>query len=196
MNIGFIGVGNMGSHIVNLMIDGGHELTLWARRSPSLEPFAGRADFARLLKRWRGSDLVGICVWDEHDVEEVVLGEKGVLAGIWPDAVIAVHSTISRAGCPALPPGREVIWCPVDRRSRQHGCESAEAAHDGGRGTQRSRSVSPCPGINQRPSGLPGTNRQWPDRQTGSQHDAGRHHSLARMRLPLAQRWAWIPLRW
>jgi 3-hydroxyisobutyrate dehydrogenase-like beta-hydroxyacid dehydrogenase len=100
MNVGFIGVGNMGSHIVNLMIDGGHHLTLWARRAASLEPFAGRADFALSAREVaRASDLVGICVWDEDDVGEVLLGEDGVLSGTRPDAVIAVHSTISPAGC-------------------------------------------------------------------------------------------------
>ena len=103
MEIGFIGLGSMGSRIVDLLIDGGHELTLWARRPVSLEPYAGRARSVASPKEvGRASDLVGICVWDEHDVEEVLLGEDGVLAGVRPEAVIAIHSTIPPAACQRL----------------------------------------------------------------------------------------------
>jgi 3-hydroxyisobutyrate dehydrogenase-like beta-hydroxyacid dehydrogenase len=45
---------------------------------------------------------VGICVWDESDVDEVLLGENGVLAGMRPGGVVAVHSTIGPAACRRL----------------------------------------------------------------------------------------------
>lgn len=103
MNIGFIGLGSMGARIVNLLIDGGHNLILWARRPDSLRPFAGRADFASSPGEVaRASDMVGICVWGADDVEEVVLGENGVLSGARPGTVIAIHSTISPAACRLL----------------------------------------------------------------------------------------------
>jgi 3-hydroxyisobutyrate dehydrogenase-like beta-hydroxyacid dehydrogenase len=103
MEIGFIGLGSMGSRIVDLLIDGGHHLTLWARRPASLEPFAARARAVPSPKEvGRASDLVGICVWDEHDVDQVLLGDDGVLAGIRPDAVLAIHSTIPPAACRRL----------------------------------------------------------------------------------------------
>lgn len=100
MDVGFIGLGSMGSRIVNLLIDGGHHLTLWARRPESLEPFAGRADTASSPAGVaRDSDMVGICVWGAQDVEEVLLGENGVLSGARPGTVVAVHSTISPEAC-------------------------------------------------------------------------------------------------
>ncbi len=103
MDIGFIGLGSMGSRLVTLMIDGGHHLTLWARRPESLEAFAGRADTAASpADVAAASELVGICVWDEHDVDEVLLGRRGVFAGLRPGGVVAIHSTISPDGCRRL----------------------------------------------------------------------------------------------
>jgi 3-hydroxyisobutyrate dehydrogenase len=103
MDVGFIGLGNMGARLVTLMIDGGHHLTLWARRPESLDPFAGRSDAAGSpAEVAAASELVGVCVWDEHDVDEVLLGEQGVLAGLQPGGVVAIHSTISPGGCRRL----------------------------------------------------------------------------------------------
>jgi 3-hydroxyisobutyrate dehydrogenase-like beta-hydroxyacid dehydrogenase len=103
MDIGFIGLGSMGSRIVNLLLDGGHHLTLWARRPISLEPFAGRAEVAASPREvGRACEMVGICVWDEHDVDQVLLGEDGVLADVRPEAAIVIHSTIPPAACRRL----------------------------------------------------------------------------------------------
>lgn len=103
MNIGFIGLGSMGTRIVTLMLDAGHHVTLWARRPASLEPFAGRVDVATSpVGVGAASELVGICVWDESGVDEVVLGESGVLAGMRPGGLVAIHSTISPAACRRL----------------------------------------------------------------------------------------------
>jgi 3-hydroxyisobutyrate dehydrogenase-like beta-hydroxyacid dehydrogenase len=46
--------------------------------------------------------MVGICVWDEGGVEEVVLGDGGVLAGMRSGGVVAIHSTISPGACRRL----------------------------------------------------------------------------------------------
>jgi 3-hydroxyisobutyrate dehydrogenase len=103
VNIGFIGLGSMGSRIVTLMLDAGHHVTLWARRPASLEPFAGRADVAESPAGVAAaSELVGICVWDENGVDEVVLGEGGVLSGMRAGGLVAIHSTISPAACRRL----------------------------------------------------------------------------------------------
>jgi 3-hydroxyisobutyrate dehydrogenase-like beta-hydroxyacid dehydrogenase len=103
MDVGFIGLGNMGSRIVTLMLEGGHHVTLWARRPASLEPFVGRTQTGGSpAEVGEASDVVGICVWDEHDVDEVLLGDEGVLAGLRPGGVVAVHSTVSPAACRRL----------------------------------------------------------------------------------------------
>ena len=41
--------------------------------------------------------MIGICVWSDDDVREVVAGEQGVLAGCRPNTVIAIHSTVLAA---------------------------------------------------------------------------------------------------
>jgi 3-hydroxyisobutyrate dehydrogenase len=103
VDIGFVGLGSMGSRIVTLMLDAGHHLTLWARRPASLEPFAGRVDVATSPAGVaEASELVGICVWDESGVDEIVLGDNGVLAGMQPGGLVAIHSTISPAACRRL----------------------------------------------------------------------------------------------
>jgi 3-hydroxyisobutyrate dehydrogenase len=100
MDVGFIGLGSMGSRIVNLLLAGGHTVTAWARRPASLEPFAGMIlEAASPRDVARSSELIGLCVWDEHDIEDVLLRADGVLAGLEPGAVVSIHSTISPAAC-------------------------------------------------------------------------------------------------
>jgi 3-hydroxyisobutyrate dehydrogenase-like beta-hydroxyacid dehydrogenase len=119
MDIGFIGLGSMGTRIVTLMLDAGHHLTLWARRPASLEPFAGRSDTARSPAEVGASaQLVGVCVWDEDDVNEVLLGAEGVFAGMRPGGIVAVHSTIPPEACrrlrvAAIARGLELVDAPV-----------------------------------------------------------------------------------
>jgi 3-hydroxyisobutyrate dehydrogenase len=119
MDVGFIGVGSMGTRIVTLLIEGGHNVTLWARRPESLEPFRDRSSTASTpAEVGRASQLVGICVWDEHDVDEVLLGPNGVLAGMQPGGAIAIHSTISPDACrrlrtATLERGIELMDAPV-----------------------------------------------------------------------------------
>jgi 3-hydroxyisobutyrate dehydrogenase len=101
--VGFIGVGNMGSRIVELLLQDDHHVNVWARREASLEPFAGRIRITDdPVEVGRRSDLVGICVWDENDVSEILVGEQGVFAGLGPGGVVAIHSTIGPAVCRAL----------------------------------------------------------------------------------------------
>jgi 3-hydroxyisobutyrate dehydrogenase len=110
VRVGFIGLGNQGAPMARRIVDAGYPVTLWARRPASLEPFAGTpatvaaspADLAA------ASDLVCICVVSDADVEEVVTGEAGVLAGLArkvggeAGGVIAVHSTVHPDTCRRL----------------------------------------------------------------------------------------------
>jgi 3-hydroxyisobutyrate dehydrogenase-like beta-hydroxyacid dehydrogenase len=93
--------------------------TLWARRAEALEPFAGQAEFAAdPYELGARSDVVGICVTDGAAVREVVLGASGVLAGMRPESVLAIHSTIGPDECVAIAEeaasyGVRVIDAPV-----------------------------------------------------------------------------------
>jgi 3-hydroxyisobutyrate dehydrogenase-like beta-hydroxyacid dehydrogenase len=102
--VGFIGLGDMGGAMARRIIGAGFDTVLWARRPEALDAFAApnvtRADTpADLAAR---CDVIGVCVWTDADVEQIVAGEQGLLAGARPGAVIAVHSTVLPATCHAL----------------------------------------------------------------------------------------------
>jgi len=116
---GFIGLGSQGSGMAQRIIERGLPTTLWARRAQSLEPFAGTAAFAAdPVELGQASDVVGICVTDSAAVREVTLGSRGVIAGMAPGSVLALHSTIGTADCgeiadAAAARGIHVIDAPV-----------------------------------------------------------------------------------
>jgi 3-hydroxyisobutyrate dehydrogenase len=102
--VGFVGLGDMGGAIVTRIIAAGIPTVLWARRPEVLSSFEGaQVETARspaeLATR---ADLIGICVWADQDVRDVLLGDQGVLAGCRPGTVIAIHSTIQPATCREL----------------------------------------------------------------------------------------------
>jgi len=116
---GFIGLGSQGAGMAQCIIEKGIPTTLWARNEKSLESFVGRSDFATdPAELGSVSDVVGICVTDGAAVREVVLGEKGVLAGMAKGGVLAIHSTIGADECleiadAAARRGIHVIDAPV-----------------------------------------------------------------------------------
>jgi 3-hydroxyisobutyrate dehydrogenase-like beta-hydroxyacid dehydrogenase len=123
MRVGFIGLGSQGAPMARRIIDAGYETTLWARRPATLVPFgdtpAKRA--ASPAELATGSDLVCVCVVDDADVEEIITGEHGVLAGLRRGGVIAVHSTVHPDTCRRL----------ADR-ARTHGVALVDAPVSGG----------------------------------------------------------------
>lgn len=86
------------------IVEAGFPLTLWARRSHSTEPYADTAATiaARPDLLGAASDVVGICVVGDADVEEVLLGERGVLAGMTRGGIVAIHSTVHPDTCRRL----------------------------------------------------------------------------------------------
>ncbi|MFE6862056.1 NAD(P)-dependent oxidoreductase [Nocardia sp. NPDC057668] len=104
MRVGFIGLGSQGGPMARRIVAAGYPTTLWARRPASLEPFAdtaaSTADSPADLAA--ASDLVCVCVVGDADVREVVLGERGVLAGLAPGSILAIHATVHPATCREL----------------------------------------------------------------------------------------------
>jgi 3-hydroxyisobutyrate dehydrogenase-like beta-hydroxyacid dehydrogenase len=102
--VGFIGLGSQGAPMARRIVDEGYPLTIWARRPESVAPFGDTAAVvaATPAELGAGSDIVGICVVADADVEDVLLRDDGVLAGMAPGGVVAVHSTIHPATCRRL----------------------------------------------------------------------------------------------
>jgi 3-hydroxyisobutyrate dehydrogenase len=120
MRVGFIGLGSQGGPMARRIVEGGFDTTLWARRQASLEPYADTA--AKTAESPAGlaaaSDLVCVCVVGDDDVREVLYGDTGVLAGLAPGAIVAIHSTVHPDTCreiaeKAAAQGVSVIDAPV-----------------------------------------------------------------------------------
>ncbi len=104
MRVGFIGLGLQGAPMARRIIDAGYETTLWARRAASLEPFSGTAAKVAVSPAELAvdCDVVCVCVVNDSDVEEVLSGERGVLAGLRPGGIVVVHSTVHPDTCRRL----------------------------------------------------------------------------------------------
>ncbi len=102
--VGFIGLGHMGGAMAQRLVDAGWATVLWARRPEVLDAFsAANVEVAATPAALAAAaDLVGVCVWADDDVREVVAGEDGLLAGSRPGTVIVIHSTVEPATCRAL----------------------------------------------------------------------------------------------
>jgi 3-hydroxyisobutyrate dehydrogenase-like beta-hydroxyacid dehydrogenase len=99
MKVGFIGLGSMGLPMAQRILSEGHELTLYSRRSASLEPFVGTgvSIAATPGEMDPSTEAVGICVFDAAGVDEVMFGPNGLVRSLQPGTVVLVHSTVSPA---------------------------------------------------------------------------------------------------
>jgi 3-hydroxyisobutyrate dehydrogenase len=95
-DIGFIGLGLMGTPIALRLIEAGHRVTVWGRSPAKLE--GAIAAGARLAGAPQdlaaSSDIVFLCVTDTKAVESVVFGDRGVSAGARQGAILVDHSSI------------------------------------------------------------------------------------------------------
>ncbi|HSF47559.1 MAG TPA: 2-hydroxy-3-oxopropionate reductase [Burkholderiales bacterium] len=120
MKIGFIGLGIMGRPMALNLIQAGHSLSVYARRPESMKALtdAGAKACGSPKETAARSDVTFVMVADTPDVEQVVLGNDGCIAGAQPGAVIVDMSTISpdatRAMAAALEErGVEMLDAPV-----------------------------------------------------------------------------------
>ena len=121
MKVGFIGLGEQGKPLaVNLARSGGFDLTVYDLREETIDELvaagAARADSPREVAAQ--CEVVEVVVIDDAQVEAVVFGEKGVIAGARPGSIIAIHSTIRPAtvrkvAAAGAPSGIGVIDAPV-----------------------------------------------------------------------------------
>ena len=89
MNIGFIGVGNMGAGMANNLIKAGHTLTIneiaRERATPLLEQGAKWADSPKEVAE--ASEITFTSLPAPVDVEAVALGDGGILEGAKPGSI-------------------------------------------------------------------------------------------------------------
>jgi 3-hydroxyisobutyrate dehydrogenase-like beta-hydroxyacid dehydrogenase len=120
VRVGFIGLGSMGLPMAQRLRAQGHDLTVYARRPASLEPFIGKdvsfaatpADMGAVV------EAVGICVFDAAGVNEVMFGPQGLAETLKRGSVVLVHSTVSadevrKIASDAAASGVRVLDAPV-----------------------------------------------------------------------------------
>lgn len=96
MDIGWIGLGDMGQVIVPRLLEAGHRVRGWNRTIAKAEPLValGMEVAESAADAARGADFVFSVVTDSKAVRAVALGEDGIVEGLGPDAVYMDMSTI------------------------------------------------------------------------------------------------------
>jgi 3-hydroxyisobutyrate dehydrogenase len=104
LRVGFVGLGSQGGPMARRIIEDGFKTTLWARRKASLEPYAGTGAAYAVDRRALGaaSDVLCLCVVGGNDVDEILRGDDGALAGMRPGGIVVVHSTVHPDTCRRL----------------------------------------------------------------------------------------------
>ncbi|MEK7853655.1 MAG: NAD(P)-binding domain-containing protein, partial [candidate division NC10 bacterium] len=95
--IGFIGLGIMGKPMAKNLLKAGYALTVHNRSRGPVEEVvkAGAKAVPSSREVAAASEVVITMLPNSPDVEQVVLGENGVLAGATPGTILADMSTIS-----------------------------------------------------------------------------------------------------
>jgi len=95
--IGFIGLGIMGGAMSMNLLKAGFPLAVWNRTPEKVKPLleAGAKPAKSPKEVAEKSDVVIDMVTDSKDVEEVLIGEEGVIHGARPGTIVVDMSTIS-----------------------------------------------------------------------------------------------------
>ena len=96
MQLGFIGLGTMGRPMALHLIGAGHALAVFARREDAMQPLveAGAVACATPAAVAEQSDITFTMVTGTADVEQVVLGDDGLIHGARAGTLVIDMSTI------------------------------------------------------------------------------------------------------
>jgi len=99
MKAGFIGLGVQGKYLAINQARAGYELMVYDVRDEPLRELADAgARIAGSCKEiGQHSEIVQICVLDDAQLEGVMLGAEGVLAGCKAGTIVVIHSTVRPA---------------------------------------------------------------------------------------------------
>src|SRR6266480_656887 len=96
-SIGFIGMGHMGSHMAQRLLDAGYQLTVYDRTKEKAQQVEQRGALVAQTPKELAANcqVVMACVTDDEAQEEVMLGPGGALAGAHDGSIIIDLSTVS-----------------------------------------------------------------------------------------------------
>jgi 3-hydroxyisobutyrate dehydrogenase-like beta-hydroxyacid dehydrogenase len=96
VDVGFVGLGDMGQGIVPRLIAAGHRVAGWNRTASKAEPLLEQGmTWAETPREVAAvAEVVFSCVTDGAAVRSVALGDDGVISGLSPDGIYLDMSTI------------------------------------------------------------------------------------------------------
>jgi 3-hydroxyisobutyrate dehydrogenase-like beta-hydroxyacid dehydrogenase len=97
MRVAFLGLGQMGGHMCDHVIAGGHDVTVFDPYPPAVEPRAKAGAKVAATPAAAARDAEAICVvvrTDEQALESIA-GPDGVLEGASAGAIVMLHSTVA-----------------------------------------------------------------------------------------------------
>ncbi len=99
MKIAFIGLGTMGGPMALNILKAGHQVAVYNRTRAREEALVaeGAKGAASPQEAASGAEIVITCVSDTPDVEQVILGEGGIIHGAGAGSIVVDMSTISPA---------------------------------------------------------------------------------------------------
>jgi len=123
--VAFLGLGVMGYPMAgHLKTKGGHDVTVYNRTAAKADKwvaqFGGKS--AKTPKEAaEGQDFVMVCVGNDNDLREVMLGANGAFQGVKKGAVVVDHTTASAA-----------IARELYAEAKKRGCDFVDAPVSGG----------------------------------------------------------------
>jgi 3-hydroxyisobutyrate dehydrogenase/2-hydroxy-3-oxopropionate reductase len=96
--LGFLGLGLMGYPMARNLLKAGHEVSVWSHtggKAQQLASEAGAKASQTPADAATDAEAVFLCVGNTKMAEKVILGERGIIKGAKPGAVVVDASTIS-----------------------------------------------------------------------------------------------------
>ncbi len=95
--LGFIGLGIMGRGMASNLLKAGYDVRVWNRTAGKMNDLVeiGASTATSPGDLATKCNVVFVCVSDTPDVEEVVLGQNGIIHSARPGSLVVDHSTIS-----------------------------------------------------------------------------------------------------
>lgn len=115
MQVGFVGLGIMGSAMVRNLMKTGFPVAVWNRTPSKAQELAkeGARAVPSLSELAQQSDVVITMVNDTPDVQEVILGERGLVHGLRKATVVVDMSTISPEATEEIAAQLQKIGCDM-----------------------------------------------------------------------------------
>jgi len=101
-NIGFVGLGVMGSHMASHLINNENQIHIIQRSSKNTKKFINKFKFSQritihqeLNSLSRNCDVIISCVGNDTDLKNIFLSKQCILKNIKPNTIIIDHTTAS-----------------------------------------------------------------------------------------------------